>query len=207
MNVAVIGAGKVGGTLAQKWGAAGHHVTLGVRDPGAPHVQQLVQEIGGSARAVSTSEAAAAAEAVLLAVPGGSMEEILMSMGGALAGLVLIDATNNLDRARSGGDMNSVAAILAATPGASVYRAFNSLGWENFAHPTFGGVNADLLYAGPDGTPQVLVERLIADVGLRPIRLGGMDKIPLVDAVLPLWFALASEQHLGRHLAFKVLTD
>ncbi|MGH2584399.1 MAG: NADPH-dependent F420 reductase [Dehalococcoidia bacterium] len=207
MNVAVIGAGKVGGALAQKWGAAGHQVTLGARDPGAPQVQQLVHEIEGNARATPISEAAAGAEAVLLAVPGGSVEEVLASVGDTLAGMVVIDATNNLDRARSGGDMNSVAAIAAAAPSASVYRAFNSLGWENFAHPTFGGVNADLFYAGPEGTTRVLVERLIGDVGLRPIRLGGMDKIPLVDAILPLWFALASEQQMGRHLAFKVLTD
>jgi hypothetical protein len=36
--------------------------------------------------------------------------------------------------------------------------------------------------------------------------VGDSDQAGLVDAVLPLWFALASRQGMGRHLAFKVLT-
>ncbi len=103
--------------------------------------------------------------------------------------------------------MNSVATIAAAAPGATVYRAFNTLGWDNFADPTFDGVAADLFYAGPDGEARAMVEQLIADIGMRPIRLGGTDEVALVDSVLPLWFALASGQRMGRHLAFKVLTD
>jgi predicted dinucleotide-binding enzyme len=130
------------------------------------------------------------------------MADTVAALGGALGGKVVIDATNNM----GGGSVSSVDAIAAAAPDADVYRAFNTLGWENFADPTFGGVHADLFYAGPDGPSQATAERLIADVGLRPIRIGGADKVPLLDSVLRLWFALASEQGMGRHLAFKVLT-
>ena len=85
-------------------------------------------------------------------------------------------------------------------------RAFNSLGWENFDDPDFGGVQADLLWCGPDGSAAVLVEELIADVGLRPVRVGGLDQLATVDMVASLWFALALGQGWGRQLAFKVLT-
>jgi 8-hydroxy-5-deazaflavin:NADPH oxidoreductase len=85
-------------------------------------------------------------------------------------------------------------------------RAFNSLGWENLADPDFDGTQADLLWCGPDGDPGALVERLITDVGLRPVRVGGLDQLSTVDMLASLWFALALGQGHGRHLAFKVLT-
>lgn len=49
------------------------------------------------------------------------------------------------------------------------------------------------------------MEGLIADVGLRPARVGGLDQMQLLDGVLRLWFALAIGQKMGRHLAFKLL--
>lgn len=101
--------------------------------------------------------------------------------------------------------MNSLAPISERAPGARVFRAFNNLGWENFANPTFGDVQADLFYAGPEGEALATAERLISDIGLHPVRLGDVDQAPLVDSVTRIWFALA-KQH-GRHLAFKVLTD
>jgi 8-hydroxy-5-deazaflavin:NADPH oxidoreductase len=41
---------------------------------------------------------------------------------------------------------------------------------------------------------------------LRPIRLGDVDQVGLVDSVASLWFALALGQGKGRQLAFKVLS-
>jgi predicted dinucleotide-binding enzyme len=58
---------------------------------------------------------------------------------------------------------------------------------------------------GPDGDAATLVERLIADVGLRPVRLGGQDTVGVLDGVARLWFALALGQEMGRRVAFKVL--
>ena len=51
------------------------------------------------------------------------------------------------------------------------------------------------------------VEQLIADIGLRPVWVGGPEYTPTVDAIASLWFALALKQGRGRHLAFKLLTD
>jgi 8-hydroxy-5-deazaflavin:NADPH oxidoreductase len=45
-RIAVLGAGKVGGTLGKKWLAAGHEVTFGVRDPGSSRLQSLQSESG-----------------------------------------------------------------------------------------------------------------------------------------------------------------
>jgi predicted dinucleotide-binding enzyme len=83
-------------------------------------------------------------------------------------------------------------------------RAFNTLGWENFATPTFDGVPADLFFSSAESDRPV-VESLIADVGLGAAYLGP-DNHQLVDSVLPLWFTLAKLRG-QRHLAFRVLQD
>ncbi len=49
------------------------------------------------------------------------------------------------------------------------------------------------------------MEGLISGVGLRPVRVGGLDQLGLVDMLAGLWFALAFGQGHGRRLAFKVL--
>ncbi len=128
------------------------------------------------------------------------MDETITSYAAQLDGRIIIDAANRL----GGGPMNSLATFRERTPRARIFRAFNSLGWENFADPLFDGVPADLFYCGPGGGS--VIEQLIAAVGLRPVYAGGVDQVGLVDSVGALWFALALGQGIGRHLAFKVLT-
>jgi|1186.fasta_scaffold05427_3 predicted dinucleotide-binding enzyme len=183
-TIAVIGRGNVGGTLGRAWSAAGHDVRFGGRD--------------------DASAAAGEAEVVVFAVPGSAMEALLASVGPALGGKVVIDATNDMQ----GSPPSSVHRIAAIAPDARVFRAFNSVGWENMADPVFGGVQADLLYCGADNaTATDTVEQLVADVGFRPVRVGGLDEVATVDGLLQLWFALAVRGGRGRRLAFKILTD
>ena len=200
-EVAVIGAGNIGGTLARKWAGAGHHVTFGARDPQKSTLTGLADEIG--ARATTIGEAIRANEAVLFAIPGAAMAETVPAVAADLDGKIVIDATNNV----RGEVMHSAAAIAEAAPSASYFRAFNSLGWELFEEPTVGGTQADLFYCGPEGEPRATVERLVADVGLRPVWVGGPEEVETVDGVLRLWFTLVVKRGLGRRLAFKMIRD
>lgn len=203
IRVAVLGAGNIGGTLGRKWVAAGHEVTFGVRDPQDAKAQALRAEVGERAKVGTLDEALASGDVIVMALPGPAMDETIARNAAQLDGKTVVDAANRMGEPRR----NSLATFQAHTPNARVYRAFNSYGWENFAEPNFGGVAADLFYAGPDGDSQATVEQLIADVGLRPVRLGDVDQTATVDAVASLWFALALGQRKGRHLAFKVLGD
>jgi predicted dinucleotide-binding enzyme len=189
MRIAVIGAGNIGGTIGGRWETAGHEVVYGLRDPSKK----------SGARPIG--DALETAEAVLLAIPGGAVAEFARDHGKALDGKIVIDATNNLRAASA----HSWAEIAKAAPSAQVYRAFNTYGWEVFAEPSIGGSQPDLFYAGPDGVGQRTVERLIEDVGLRPIRVGGADAVDVVDGVLRLWFTLA--QSRGRRIAFRLIAD
>ncbi|HZD57058.1 MAG TPA: hypothetical protein VE136_10065, partial [Anaerolineales bacterium] len=78
---------------------------------------------------------------------------------------------------------------------------------ENFAEPIVGDTQADLFYCGVAGEAQHIVEKLISDVGMRPIYVGDLDQAPAVDALLGLWVTLAVKQGRGRHLAFKMLRE
>jgi 8-hydroxy-5-deazaflavin:NADPH oxidoreductase len=139
---------------------------------------------------------------VVMALPGTAMESSIKANSAQLDDKIIIDTANRL----GGGPMNSLATFQQFTPHAQIYRAFNTLGWENFADPLFDGIPADLFYCGPDGEPQKAVEQLISDIGLRPIYLGGVEQTSLVDSIGSLWFALVFGQRKGRHLAFKVLS-
>lgn len=200
MKVAVLGAKIIGGTLARKWARAGHDVMFGVRRADNPETQTLARELGATVGSVE--EAVAFGEVVVFAIPGQAMGETIQAHAAALDGKIVIDAANRM----GGGAMNSAAEFAAYAPGAQVYRAFNSLGWENFENPMFGDLQADLFYCGPAGAGQEKVEALIGAVGLRPMCVGDLRQVGLVDAIGSLWFALAFGQGMGRHLAFKVLT-
>lgn len=200
MKIAVLGAKIIGSTLARKWARAGHEVMFGVRNVDNLEVQALAQELGATVG--TPSSAIAFGDVVVFAIPGGAMDETIQAHAEALGSKIVIDAANRM----GGAMMSSAAAFAAHAPEAKVYRAFNSLGWENLQNPWFGDVQADLFYCGPGGEAQAVVEQLIRNVELRPVRLGDLSQVHLVDSIGSLWFALAFGQGMGRHLAFKVLT-
>lgn len=202
LRIAILGAGNIGGTLGRKWVAAGHRVAFGVTNPDGERAQALRTELGTKVTIGPVADALTGTDVVVMALPGKVMDEVITKYATQLDGKIIIDTANRL----GGGPMNSFATFQAHTPHASVSRAFNSLGWENFADPMFDGTQADLFYCGPDGDSREVVEQLITDVGLRPVRLGDVDQVGLVDSVGALWFALAFGQGKGRRLAFKVLS-
>ncbi len=196
MRIAVIGTGKIGGTIGRAWSRAGHVVTFGSRHPAADDVASDTE-----ASVAVIPDALDGADVVLLALPARSVGELLAANAAAIDGKLVIDATNHIGAA----DVNAAKQVAAATPGARYVRAFNMLGWENFADPLFGGVPADLLYSAP-AADRATVEQLISDVGLRPAYLGE-GKQDVLDGVLPLWITLVQAHGGNRRLAFRVLTD
>ena len=70
----------------------------------------------------------------MFAIPGGAVAETITLHGPVLNGRIVVDATNNM----SGPVPDARAAITAAVPDVRYVRAFNTLGWENFADPLPG---------------------------------------------------------------------
>jgi 8-hydroxy-5-deazaflavin:NADPH oxidoreductase len=186
-RIGVIGSGNIGGTIGEAWRRAGHEVSFASRSPDPP-------------RTVAIADAIAGADVVLLAVPGGEVPRLLADHGAALDGRVVIDATNDVGAER----LNHADVYAESAPGARFARAFNTVGFEMFADPSIGGEVADLFWCGPEDAG---VEELIADVGLRPVRVGGIDAIEVVDGVTRLWLTLVFQQGHPRRLAFRMLAD
>jgi len=200
-RIAIIGSGNIGASLARRWSAKGHELTLGSRDPSKPGVVALAAETG--ARVSGLEDAVSTGDVVVFAIPWAAMEETVAGIGAMLEGRIVIDATNNIRQEPA----NSAGVILGAAPGAQYFRAFNSYGWELIERPVVGGTQADAFYCGPDGAARAVVEQLIEDVGLHPIRVGGPEQVGVVDGVLRLWIALTMGQGHNRHMALKLLEE
>jgi predicted dinucleotide-binding enzyme len=200
MKITIIGAGNVGGVLGAKWAAAGHDVCFGVRDPESDKVRRLLQRLPSSASAKSLAEAADFGDLVVFAVPGKSVARIVEDHHAALDGKIIVDASNNTTQS----EWHNLGQIGRTLPRAVLFRAFNHLGWENFANPDFGRERADLFFCGQEGPGRAVLEELIDAIGLRPVYVGGVESAGLLDHLTRLWFTL-SRTH-GRHMAFRMIT-
>jgi 8-hydroxy-5-deazaflavin:NADPH oxidoreductase len=191
MRIAVIGKGNIGGSLGSKWRAAGHDVVYGARDGSG--------EGPGGAPVRSIGDALKDADVVLLAVPGKVVADVVTEHGAALAGKTVIDAVNRIGAP----EFDSRAIIAQAAPQARYVRAFNSLGWENFADPMPG---TDLFFAA-DPDARATAEELIRAVGLAPAFVGDATATATVDALLPLWFALVQQNGGNRRVALRIIAE
>jgi 8-hydroxy-5-deazaflavin:NADPH oxidoreductase len=191
MRIAVIGKGNIGGSLGSKWIAAGHDVVYGARDGSG--------EGPGGAPVTSIGDAIEHADVVVLAVPGKVVGDVAAEHGAALAGKTVIDAVNRIGAP----EFDSRAIIAQAAPQARYVRAFNSLGWENFANPMPG--TSMFFAADPDA--RATAEELITAVGLEPAFVGDASATATVDALLPLWFALVQQNGGNRRVALRVINE
>lgn len=203
MKIAVLGVGNIGRTLGLKWAEQGHSVVFGVRDVNAPKVKAALSQTTGNASAAGVGAAISTGEIILFAIPGQAMDETVAQFKDQLAGKIVIDATNNVGAA----ELNNLAAFVSHSAEVHYFRAFNSLGWENFAEPVLEGIQIDLFYCGDNDPSQPTVDELIGDIGLRPVYIGGRDQIAIIDSLTRLWFSLVMGQGFARRLAFKMLTE
>jgi 8-hydroxy-5-deazaflavin:NADPH oxidoreductase len=189
MRIAVIGTGHIGGALGGKFAAAGHQVVYGSRRAeGEGPADAPIRAVG---------DALADAEVVVLAVPARAVPDLIAEHGAKLAGTIVIDAVNRIGEPET----NSRTLIAQAAPTALYARAFNTLGWENFADPLPG---AALFFAADPGARPV-VQELITVVGLHPEYVGGADASGTVDGLVPLWFSLTQQHGGNRRLALRVV--
>lgn len=199
MTITIIGAGNIGGTLAEKWKAAGHDILIGARNPSDEETLKWAQGIG--ARVMTIAEAVQAAEAILIATPGKVVADLAASLGDALKGKLVMDATN---MAGPLGTAPGFEALKQA--GGDVVKVFNCTGWENLADTRYGNDAADMFMAGGSAEAKAKVTELVKAVGFADcIDMGGDDKVPILEGFALVWIDLAIFQKMGRGIAFKLL--
>jgi predicted dinucleotide-binding enzyme len=211
MNLAIIGAGNVGGALGRAWAAkAGHDIVFGVRDPKAEKTQSLVKAIGPRARAGTTADAAASADVLVLATPWAATESAIRSMGN-LKGKIVLDATNPLTRGPDGIGLEIGHAISGGekvqgwAAGAAVFKTLNTTGFNNMANPVYHGVKSVMFVAGDDAANKPKVMELVGQLGFETVDAGPLRNARLLEAHAMLWIDLALARGQGRDFAFGIL--
>lgn len=129
MQIGIVGAGKIGGTLATLFTRAGHQVAL-ANSRGPETLADQVAALGPAARAVTAAEAAAFGEVVVLATPLSAYAGLDPA---PFAGKLVVDA-NNYYPARDGRiaeldekRLTSTELLARHLPGAAVLKAFNTI--------------------------------------------------------------------------------
>jgi predicted dinucleotide-binding enzyme len=175
MKIAVVGAGKLGGSVGGRWVKAGHDVFFSSRHP--EELKGLVESLGPRARAGSVADAIAFGDVVLIAVPYSALPDIGRENAARLAGKVVIDASNPI-AARDGEIVKEAMANgIGQTskkylPGTRLVRAFNPVGYRNFAddgQSPSGGELIGMPVAGDDADAIKVASQLVRDSGLEPV--------------------------------------
>jgi NADPH-dependent F420 reductase len=174
MNIAIIGAGHVGGGLAAAATQAGHDVVVSASEPSS--AQATAAQTGASA-AGSNVEAVSSADVVVLAVPHGAVAGLMSELGDALTGKIVVDATNPLNDTYS--DLTTLGVSAAeqlqqSLPGATVVKALNTVFASRYAAPTEDGQPLDAFLAADDEQAKATVSALAESLGFRPVDVGGL---------------------------------
>lgn len=208
MRIAIIGTGKVGGTLGRRWAGAGHEVIFCSRSPQDEKVKALLAASGRKARSAHLTEGVAGAEVVVLAMPGEAALETIDSAG-SLAGKVVIDCTNSvtpdLYGLRVGGGPSAAERIAERAPGARVVKGFNTCHFTTMDDPSFGGTPADLFLCGDDEAARSTVAGLAREIGFEVVDAGPLASALHLEYLAGLWINLAFKQGQGTDITFKLL--
>jgi hypothetical protein len=190
LKIGIIGTGKIGGALARHWVKAGHEVFVSSRHP--EELKDLVKELGPRAHAGTPKEAAAFGSVVLVSIPYGAMPQIGTDLRAELAGKVIIDTSNPVER-RDGaqaaewqkkGAGVSTAELLHNN---RVVRAYNCIPFMMLANDANRQPERLAIPIGGDDKEAIAItERLVRDSGFDPVLVGSLARSREFDLGQPL---------------------
>ena len=174
MKIAVLGVGNVGSGLATSAVAAGHDVVVSAS---TPESAARAATTTGAAASSDNRDAVQGADVVVLAVPHGAVATVVGDLGDALAGKVVVDATNPLNDTYSGLTTTGTSAaedLQQLVPSATVVKALNTVFASRYADPREDGSPLDALIAGDDAAAKATVGDLVASLGFRAVDAGSL---------------------------------
>ena len=209
MKIAFIGAGNVGGALADHLQRLGHEVALAADDTASESLKTALAR-NAAFRGAPIRDAVRAADVVFLATPFQANESILTRIAGDLAGKVLIDCTNpvgpGLSHGLSGGRSGS-AFVQSLVPDARVVKAFSIYGFENFENSAYPGyhVKPAMMFCGNDAAAKTVAAGLIAELGWEPLDVGGLEQALHLEHMTLLWVRMVRMGGRSPHLVWAAL--
>lgn len=179
-TIGFIGAGHIGGTLAQLAITHGYDVVVS-NSRGPETLTDLVDQLGDCARAATAAEAAEAGDVVVVSIPTKNIADVPVE---PLAGKVVID-TNNYYPQRDGqipaldDESTTVSELLQNhLPESHVVKAFNHIAFSDLATQGLPAGTANrraLAVAGDDHEARVAVSQVIDQFGFDAVDAGALS--------------------------------
>lgn len=209
MNIAILGTGPVGQTLAAKLDSIGHTVAIGTRDVAATLARTANDMFGNppyqtwaaahpKVRLETMARAAAQAEVVINALSGaGSIEGLALAGEDNLAGKVLLDLSNPLDFSKGAPPSLFVSntdslgeQIQRRFPATRVVKTLNTVNAYLMVDPRqLADGDHSIFVSGDDADARRQVAGWLTEwFGWRDvIDLGGISTARGTESLLPLW--------------------
>jgi 8-hydroxy-5-deazaflavin:NADPH oxidoreductase len=207
LKIGIIGAGHIGGTLANLWVQAGHEVLLSSRHP--QELEPLAHSLGPRARVGTPREAALFGEVVLVSVPYAALPQLGRDLQAVLAGKVVLDTGNPYPQrdgpmavqARAQGTGVASAQFL---PGVRLVRAFNAINAGDLRREAHrSGTPIAIPLAGDDPQALELAQRLVRDAGFEPVVVGPLSRAREFDVGTAVYTRLLTAAQLRQALGLR----
>jgi predicted dinucleotide-binding enzyme len=210
MRVGILGSGLMGGKLGTLFARAGHDVVFSYAHSDRK-LKRLAREAGERASAGTPREAAADADALLLAVHWSRVNDVLKKAGD-VSGKVMVTCSlpmNANDTALAVAHTSSGAEVLARKlRKAAVVSAFSTVPSEVF-FDVFGAKRRtrrrpSLLYCGNDLDAKHVASTLIRDVGFEAVDAGPLKIARYLEPFALAMAQLAYERDSGPEIAYRI---
>lgn len=221
MIVTIVGAGRLGEGLAVRALAGGHRLRITDSEPGKADALTAGlaarADRGGapehqpsSLSVAAVGEAIAGADLVILALPYPEGRILARAQGAALSGVTVVDTCNPVDFSTfdsllTSPGMSAAEEIAAASPAATVVKAFNTTFATALAAGRVGGLPLDVFIAGDDERAKAQVAELVRDGGMRPVDTGPLRRARELEAFQLLHMTLQGPLGLDWASAVKLL--
>ena len=181
MKIGIIGAGQIGATLARRFTALGHDVSV-ANSRGPDTLADLARETG--AKAVEVRDAARAGEVVIITIPEGKIPKLPKDLfAGVLDNVVIVDTGNYYPQQRDGRiagieDGMTESRWVANQLGRPVVKTFNNIYAKHLlerGRPKGASGRIALPVAADDRRAQEVVMRLVDELGFDPVDAGRLD--------------------------------
>ena len=191
MKIALLGSGALSHALATRLSQSPHDLRIASREPSDRELPDPLAAVP----LVTYREAAAWADAVVLALPLTALAEALPPLRGALAGKVVLDPVNGIAADWSPADLGPDASVAARVarllPESRVVKAFNMIFADALGRPASAGAPLAVFAAGDDPAAVAVATDLIRACGLDAVAVAGLANAAYLEAMAHLNIAVA----------------
>ncbi|VAW58383.1 hypothetical protein MNBD_GAMMA11-2998 [hydrothermal vent metagenome] len=205
MKLAILGSGKMGGTLASLLSRKGYEVMIGSRD--AVATEERFSSLPGI-QAGSYEQAVEYADTIIIATPWQMTLDILSPLGD-MKGKMLIDITNPLSADVSSlvvcSTSSAAEEIAKLKTEAHVVKAFNGINSANLSRPSFSGETVQVFYCGDSEQAKNICSEIIEKLGFAGKDCGALVNARWLETMAMLWIQLAFVEGYGMDFSFKMV--